>query len=187
MKWVLRIAGGLVAVIALAVIVLLALGLRSNAGRNTASIEIAAPPRQVWECLQEPDKLKQWISWVVDIKTPAGAPVDGVGAKRVIVMKDPNGGDALMSVDSVCTKMDPPTYLELALSTPGSFEGRETYRLTDLGNNRTRLDFTGQFHYSMWLAQLMEPLITPAAQKKMDQDIARLKALAERAPTSAAR
>ena len=174
MKWILRIAGGLLAVIVLAVVVLLALGHRSSAGRTVATIEIAAPPQQVWQWLEEPGKLKQWISWVVEVKTPQGSPASGAGAKRTIVMRDPNEGGALMSIDGVCTKYDPPVYQALSLSTPGAFEGEETYRLTDLGNNRTRLEIAGEFRYTMWLAQLMEPLITPEAQKKMDGDMARL-------------
>jgi hypothetical protein len=31
----------------------------------------------------------------------------------------------------------------------------------------------------MWIAQLLEPLITPSAQKKMQSDLERLKSLAE--------
>jgi hypothetical protein len=102
-------------------------------------------------------------------------------------MKDANSGDMPMTIDSVCTRNEAPIYKEVALSTPGAFDGRQSYRLTDLGNNRTRLEIDGRFHYSMWFAQLMEPLITPEARKKMDGDLAHLKSLVESTPTSAAR
>jgi carbon monoxide dehydrogenase subunit G len=187
MKWILRIAGGLLAVMALAVLVLLALGLRSNAGRIVATVEISAPPQQVWQWIEEPGKMKQWISWVVDVKTPADAPQFGVGSKRTVVMKDANSGDMTMTIDSICTRSEAPVYKQVALSTPGAFDGQETYRLTDLGNNRTRIEIDGRFHYTMWIAQLMEPLITPEAKKKMDGDMAHLKSLVESNPTSAAR
>jgi uncharacterized protein YndB with AHSA1/START domain len=179
MKWILWIGGGLIGVIALACVVLLILGHRANAGRTTVSADINAPPAQVWQWLDEPGKLKQWISWVVEVRTPNGSAASGVGAKRIIVMKDENNGGMPMEVDGVYTRYQPPTEMDLAMSTPGAFEGTETYRLTDLGNGRTHFEVDGRFRYSIWMAQLFEPLITPAAQKKMDGDVSRLKSLVE--------
>ena len=37
----------------------------------------------------------------------------------------------------------------------------------------------GRFRYTVWLAQLMEPLITPSAERKMVADLAHLKSLIE--------
>jgi uncharacterized protein YndB with AHSA1/START domain len=186
MRWILWIGGGLIGVIALACVVLLVLGHRANAGRTSVSADINASPAQVWKWLEEPGKLKQWISWVVEVRTPNGPAASGVGAKRVIVMKDENNGGMTMEVEGVYTKYQPPAEMDLAMSTPGAFEGIETYRLTDMGNGRTHFEVDGRFHYTMWMAQLFEPLITPAAQKKMDGDVSRLKLLVE-AGTSAAR
>lgn len=178
MKWILWIGGGLIGVIVLACVVLLALGQRANAGRLSASADITAPPGQVWQWVEDPAKLKRWISWLVEVRTPNGS-ATGVGAKRVLVMKDENNGGELMEIGGVYTRYQPPTEMDLAISTPGTFEGTQTYRLTDLGNGRTRFQVVGQYHFSMWLAKLFEPLITPAAQKKLDGDVSRLKSLAE--------
>ena len=41
------------------------------------------------------------------------------------------------------------------------------------------MESTGEYRYTMWMAKLMEPLITPSAQKKEDADLARLKTLVE--------
>jgi len=178
MKWILWIGGGLIGVIALACVVLLVLGHRANAGLTSVSADISASPAQVWQWLDEPGKLKQWISWVVEVRTPNPV-ASGVGAKRVIVMKDENNGGMPMEVEGVYTKYQPPTEMDLAMSTPGAFEGTETYRLTDMGNGRTHFEAVGRYHYAIWMAQLFEPLITPAAQKKMDADASRLKSLVE--------
>jgi uncharacterized protein YndB with AHSA1/START domain len=186
MKWILWIGGGLIGVAVLACIVLLALGQRANAGRTSASADINAPPAQVWQWLDDPGKLKQWISWMVEVRTPNGQPASGVGARRILVMKDENNGGTLMEIAGVYTKYQPPTEMDLAMSTPGAFEGTETYKLTDLGSGRTHLEISGQYRYTVWMAQLFEPLITPAAQKKMNDDMARLKTLVE-SGTSAAR
>ncbi len=127
---------------------MLVLGHRANAGRTSVSADINASPAQVWQWLDEPGKLKQWISWVVEVRTPNPA-ASGVGAKRVIVMKDENNGGMPMEVEGVYTKYQPPTEMDLAMSTPGAFEGTETYRLTDLGNGRTHLEVSGRFHYTI--------------------------------------
>jgi uncharacterized protein YndB with AHSA1/START domain len=185
MKWILWIGGGLIGVIALGCIVLLILGHRANAGRGVASIDINTSPTQVWQWLEEPGKLKQWISWVVEVRTPNGSIASGVGAERILVMKDENNGGALMDIEGVYTRYQPPTEMDLAMSTPGAFEGAESYRLTDIGNGRTHFEVDGRFHYTMWMAQLFEPLITPAAQKKMDGDLIRLKSLVESGASAA--
>jgi uncharacterized protein YndB with AHSA1/START domain len=185
MKWILRIGASLIGVIALTCVVLLVLGHRANAGRTNVSAVINASPAQVWQWLEEPAKLKQWISWLVEVRTPNPV-ASGVGAKRVFVMKDENNGGTLMEVEGVYTGYQPPTEMDLTMSTPGAFEGTETYRLTDLGNGRTHFEAGGRYRYSVWMAQLFEPLITPAAQKKMDGDVSRLKSLVE-AGASAAR
>lgn len=180
MKWILWIGGGLIGLLALGCAVLMVMGHRANAGRTSATADISASPAQVWQCIDQPDKLKQWISWLVEVRTPNGSLAPGAGAKRVFVMKDQNNGGMPMEIDGVYMKYQPPTEMQIAMSTPGAFEGTETYKLTDLGNGRTHIEVIGQYHYTVWMAQLFEPLITPAAQKKVDDDVARLKALAER-------
>jgi hypothetical protein len=53
-----------------------------------------------------------------------------------------------------------------------------SYELSDL-NGKTRLVLTGVANYKTWFAKLLEPVITPAAQKKLAEDTARLKALVQ--------
>jgi uncharacterized protein YndB with AHSA1/START domain len=185
MKWILWIGGGLIGVIALACVVLLALGHRENAGRTIVSADINASPAQLWQWIDEPGKLKQWISWVTEVRIPNDSLAAGVGAKRIVVMKDENNGGMPMEIQGIYTKYQPPTEMDLAMSTPGAFEGTETYKLTDLGNGRTHFQVIGRYRYTIWMAQLFEPLITPAAQKKMDGDVARLKSLVETGPSAA--
>lgn len=74
----------------------------------------------------------------------------------------------------------PPSHLVLEISSPkGEFTGESVYQLVDLGNGRTRLDMDSRFHFQNWFANLMEPVITPAARKKMRGDSARLKSILE--------
>jgi uncharacterized protein YndB with AHSA1/START domain len=184
MKWVFRIAGGLILVILLGAATLLVIGHRTGAGHIHASADLPGSPAAVWPWIDEGDKLKQWVSWLVEVrdwKAPA------VGGKRVWVMKDENNGGMLMQIDSTCTEYAPPARLSVQLSSAGSFDGQQTYRLTDLGNGQTRLEVDSSFHFSSWFASLLEPLITPQAEKKMLGDVARLKSLLGANATAAAR
>jgi len=53
-----------------AVVTLLILGQRKDAGHMHGSIEIAASPQQLFPWLVEGDKLKQWVSWLVEVRVP---------------------------------------------------------------------------------------------------------------------
>jgi uncharacterized protein YndB with AHSA1/START domain len=185
MKWVTRIVGGFLVVILLAVAVLVVMGHRSGAGRPHASTELSASPDQLWPWLTEGEKLKQWVSWLVEVRGwEQGA---GVGAKRVWVMKDENNGGMLMEIEGTCTEYAPPSRLTLQLKSGGDFDGQQSYRLTDLGNGRTLLEMDSNYHFSSSFARLMEPMITALAEKKMVGDVARLKSLVEGKATAAAR
>ena len=180
MKWVFRIGGGLVALLAAATLVLLALGQRKGAGDVHVSADINASPEQIWPWLDEGDRAKQWVSWLVEVRSDPAAKQSPVGAKEVWVMRDENDAGQLVEITGTCTEYTPYSRLSVHLATPGAFDGDQTYQLTDLGGGRTRLDINGHFHYAIWLARLMEPLITPSARKKLSEDIARLKVVIEK-------
>lgn len=177
MKIVLFVLGALVAVVLLAVLTLAVMGRRPNARHLEADIEINQPPEVVWAWITETEYLKQWVSWLVEIEdlTPA---VDGAGAKFRWYMDDPNMNERVEMTSEVLEHR-PPEYIELSLSMEGAFTGAFSYTLVDLGEGRTRLETTGDYEYFTWFARIMEPLITRAAQKKQDEDFARLKSLAE--------
>jgi uncharacterized protein YndB with AHSA1/START domain len=180
MKWVKRIAIVFAVLLIVPAVALLIMGHRKNAGVAQVAAEINAPPDQVWTWIDDGDKLKQWVSWMVDVKYQDPQKTNGVGASRVLVLKDANNGGALMQIVSRYSEYAPPNRMTVEVGdTEGLFTGAETYRLTDLGNGRTRLEVRGHFHYSQWFANFMEPLITPQAEKKMAMDMAHLKALAE--------
>jgi carbon monoxide dehydrogenase subunit G len=184
MKWVIRIVAILVALPLVGAAVLLAMGQRGGAGQMHVSTEIQASPDRIWPWIQESGRLKQWVSWLVDVRDVSNS-FDGVGAQRVWVMRDENNGGELMEIHVTCTDYAPPERVGVRTSTSGVFEGRQGYRLTDLGNGKTRLDADGQYQFQMWLARLMEPLITPQAEKKMRGDLAHLKELVEKNETAA--
>jgi uncharacterized protein YndB with AHSA1/START domain len=180
MKWVKRIAIVLAVLLIVPIAALLVLGHRSNAGIAQASVEINASPDQLWTWLDDGDKLKQWVSWMVDVKYPDPQKTHGLGAKRIWTMKDENNGGMLMQIAVTCTEYAPPSRMTVRIAdAEGYFNGEASYRLVDLGNGRTRVEVRERAHYTVWMASLMEPLITPQAEKKMVMDAARLKQLVE--------
>jgi uncharacterized protein YndB with AHSA1/START domain len=180
MKWVKRIAIVLAVLLIVPTVVLLAMGHRTNAGLAQTSIEINASPEQLWAWLDDGDKLKQWVSWLVDVKYPDPQKTHGLGASHIWILKDENNGGMLMQIVGKCTEYAPPARLTVQLAdTDGVFNGEESYQLVDLGNGRTRVEVRSRAHYMEWFAGLMEPLITPAAEKKLVMDFNHLKQLAE--------
>jgi uncharacterized protein YndB with AHSA1/START domain len=145
--------------------------LRPAAGRNKVVVDIDRPPTQVFPWLIEPEKLKQWIAGFKETRQLTPGPV-GVGTKsRDLVVL---GSDTtVMNVE--ITALEPNKLLAARIDSDG-FTDDIRYQLTEL-NGKTRLEYTALTRYKIWLAKIMEPVITPAAQKKLVEDTAKLKAL----------
>ena len=173
MKWVLRIGGFLLSLIILALLGLLAWGQRKDAGSFHAATEISRPPEQVWPWMREPDKLKSWVSWLVEVRP------DPSGSGAVWVMEDKNNGGALMEIHSQPEREEAPRLLVLNTSAPGGFAGHVTYLLTPTSSG-TLIEQKSEFQFAMWMAKLFEPLITMSAEKKAKDDLAQLKARVEK-------
>jgi uncharacterized protein YndB with AHSA1/START domain len=176
MKWW-KIVGVMRAVIVGGSFALLfALGRLPNAGRMQASTEIDAPAAKVWAFLDNEQNMKQWVSWLVDVNRSGPR---GAGSTLTVTMKDENNGGQIMRIESRCTEYVPGSRITESMNAP-DFDGTQSYRLTDLGNGRTRLEVDGSFHFSQWFANLMTPLIMPAAKSKLEGDLGHLKELVEK-------
>ena len=182
MKWVLWILGSIAGLLVLCVAVLFFAGMRADAGHLHTAVEVAASPEQVWPWLNDADKLKQWVSWLVEVR----GSVARTGDKRTLVMRDENNGGQLMEIESTAADYSPPSHLRMSLLTKEGFAGEQNYRVTDLGNGRSRIEIDSSYRFDMWFARLMEPLITKAAQHKMVGDSVQLKRLIDSAAVPAA-
>jgi uncharacterized protein YndB with AHSA1/START domain len=181
MKWFLIILGGLGAVVVLAALILLALGQRADAARLQAAIEIDRPPAEVQTWLNEPDKLRRWVSWLLEVRnlTPGAR---RVGSRSVWLMDDPNNKQR-MEIAAEVTEYQPGRRVVSRLEFTGGFTGQQIYTLTPLGaGDRTRLEHDARYEFSHWFATLLKPLIRASAQKKLLGDLARLKQAVEATP-----
>jgi uncharacterized membrane protein len=169
MKWLIRSAVGLLSLIGGAALVLLAMGARNGAGRMHSVIEIAKPAEAVRPWLTEPEKLKAWVGWLLEVRRE--------GDREIWVMEDRNNGNARMEIVAYDLR-DEPGRLYSKMKVDGSFHGWQEIKFTDVGG-RTRIEQTGEFEYDHWFAKLLEPIITREATKKQVEDLERLKGLVE--------
>ena len=178
MKWLLYGLLGVVGVVMLAVLVLLMLGGARGESRLQATVDIDRPASIVFEWITEPSRGQSWVGWLVEIQslTP-GNPA--VGSREVWVMEDRNNNNQRMEIAAEIVGLEEDQSLSTRLRAPGGFEGTVSYELEPLGSGRTRLQYLGDYKYEHWLAKLLGPVISRSAQQKLEDDLARLKQLAE--------
>jgi uncharacterized protein YndB with AHSA1/START domain len=178
MKWLLYVAVAVVGVVLLAVLVLLMLGGGRGESRLQATIEISKPAAVVFDWITEPRRVQSWVGWLIEIQslTPGD---QAVGSRELWVMEDRNNNNQRMEIASEVIALDRNRALSTRLSSPGGFEGTITYSLEPISADRTRLQYLGDYRFEHWLARLLEPVISRSAQQKLEEDLARLKQLAE--------
>src|SRR5688572_24950798 len=121
MRWVLYGLGAVGILLVVAVVVLKVLSSREGAGVLKRSVEINKPPQLVFRWISEPDRLKQWISWLLEVRQLDG-PQSGVGARRVFVMDDQNN-KRVMELQSEVKELERDRRLVITQSMEGAFTG----------------------------------------------------------------
>jgi len=140
---------------------------------QTTAAQIHAPREEVFKHLSEPDSIKQWIEGVVQI-----TPLDDLGntpGARSRVICEVDGGK--FEMDDELLVYDQPSRLSVKLTSP-MFTIVNTFQLTeDAGVTTVEQTMDAEYH---GLARTMAPFIGGATQKQLDDDMLRLKALAEK-------
>jgi carbon monoxide dehydrogenase subunit G len=180
MKWMARVLGGLVGLCVVLVAGLWLVGLRPGHGHVAAEVEIARPAPEVFHWLNDDERVKKWISGLVEIKKLSSGENGGeVGSK--FRMSEVYGGEQVEMVMRV-TGFELNRSIEMEVWSVGDpkngFTEKAKYTLTEQGG-KTRLALEAQAKYFGFLPRLFEPVMTPAATKKLHDDFQRLKSLAE--------
>lgn len=178
MKWLLYLGVGLVGLLVLAVVILLALGGGRGTSHLEASVEVDRPPAVVFTWITEPDRLREWVGWLVEIR-PLTAQRLQPGAREIWVMEDRNNNNQRMEIETEIIEHRANEAVTARLTAAEGFTGRVVYGLTPLGADRTRLTYAADYEFHHWLAKLLNPVITRSAQQKLEEDLARLKQRAE--------
>lgn len=183
MKWVIRIFLGLVGLLVLAAAALWLARFRPGHDHIVAELQIDRPPAQVFRYLTDDDLVKKWVGGIVEIK-PISTPADGgqVGRKLRIgeVYKDQR-----VDMEMTVTRFEKDRALSLYIVSLGDpkngFTETGDYTLAEQ-NGKTLLRFEVKTTYFGFLPRLFEPFITPAANKKLNEDLQRMKQLLEAEP-----
>ena len=179
MKWIKIGILSVLGIILLATAALAIAGSGSDANRLQCSVVIRQKPAAIWPWLYESEKVKQWVTWVVEVRNQ-GAPVPG--SKMVWVMEDRNNGNTRMEIDAVAQAVEPQRKLTVALSAADAFRGTSTYTLSEQADGSTVLGSDSRYTFSNRFARFMTPLVIWQAKKKMISDMFHLRTLVEAKP-----
>jgi uncharacterized protein YndB with AHSA1/START domain len=182
MKWVIRIGVVVIGLPSLAIGLLVAARFRPEHGHILAQTEIDRPAAQVFPWLSRPDLIQKWVGGLSEI-TPASPAVEGseIG-RRFHMLEFDKEENARTEMEMTITQFVPNDRLGFRIESLGDpvngFTETAEYRLTGDGAH-TQLTYDIHTGYRGKLPKALEPLITPAARKKVQQDLARLKSMVE--------
>jgi uncharacterized protein YndB with AHSA1/START domain len=179
MKWIKLSIVSILGIILLATAALAIAGMGTNANRMRCSLVIRQKPAAIWPWLYEPDKVKQWVTWIVEVRSE-GEPVPG--GKMVWVMEDRNNGNARMEIQAIVQAVEPGHKLAVELSATEAFRGTSTYSLTEQPDGSTLMVSDSQYRFDNAFARFMTPLVLWQAKKKMVSDMDHLRTLVEAKP-----
>jgi uncharacterized protein YndB with AHSA1/START domain len=181
-KWIVRILGGLVALLVLCVVGFWLATIRPGHGRVVAEIVIDRSAPQVFLWLTDDNRVKRWIGGLTEI-WPVAAPAGGEVGKKFHLVEYYNA--QRVEMDMEVTKFEKDRALSIFVSSTGDpnngFTETGDYTLSEQ-NGKTRLRFEVQTKYSGFVLRMLEPMITPKAQEKLQEDFRRMKELAEAEP-----
>jgi uncharacterized protein YndB with AHSA1/START domain len=174
MKWLLRIFAGIAGLLVLAVLCLFLAGFRTGHGIGSASVEIAQPPDRVWNYLTDDQLVMKWVSGLHEIKH-----LNGLSARMYMVERYKDQDTAM---EMEVTGFEPNRAIRFNLHSVGDasngFEESGGYLLEPTSAG-TKLTLSATSIYHGFLLRLLEPMITPEAQKKVTEDLNRLASLVE--------
>ena len=169
---------GFAGILLAAVAILYILASREDANKMTVSVEIDKSPAELWPWLEEPEKIKQWVGWVIEIK-PLTPGKQGVGAKAHWVMEDRNNDGARVEMDNEVIEYVPLKKIVTRVAASESFTGESSFVVEDLGG-KSRLTSTGRYDFGSPFVKLLTTLIMSSAGDKLKEDMMRLKGLVEK-------
>jgi len=139
------------------------------------TLQIAAPTERVFDCVEDEQKILQWMEGVESITYPGGVkPPLPLGARSTVHIRE---GGRVNAYDSTVIAYDKPRHIAIHLGN-AKFTMEVHYRLTP-DNGGTRLDYTCDMVNPTLIARILSALFSWIAKSVLKKHMARLKALAE--------
>src|SRR5690349_7248013 len=140
-------------------------------------IEIAAPIEKVWDALMDPGRLADWVT----IHRSVGEVSDSPLRKGSTMRQAMHVRGITFHVNWTVVGLDKPRHAEWKGTGPAHSQARIRYELTSLDDNRTRFEYTNEFHPPGGrLGKVASRVIVGAtSEREADRSLNRLKALLE--------
>ena len=178
MKWVKISLTAILGILVLSAAAVAVAGMGKDSNRIYTSTVIKDKPASVWPWITKPDKIKQWVSWLVEVREEGeGEPAPG--RKSVWVMEDRNNNNMRMSINGRVDTVDPYRRLAVSMHVPDSFQGTNVYTLTEQPDGSTKLESDSRYTFDNTFAKFMAPVVCWQAKKKMASDMDHMRSLIE--------
>ena len=139
------------------------------------TIDIDRPPRQVWDYLVDPDKMRQWMTGLQAVEQVSPGP-NGAGAEHRITFEQ-RGKRAEMKVINTVFEPHRRIAIDMSGSNMGKLVMHVDYVLSDLGG-KTRLRYVASCQLKGFQI-LLTPLIKLAGASQAKKFLHNLKRVAE--------
>jgi uncharacterized protein YndB with AHSA1/START domain len=175
----------LLVLVLLCVVVLWFAARRGDRGYMAQEVTIDRPAPVVFRWITTDDLLRRWISDLVKLERmgPAGPAqpssvyrIDEFIAKQRVVFE--------VKVIRTIPNQELELAVKSAVGSTDRYIGTAHFKLFPNGDY-TKVEFTSQTDFQSLGDQIIEPILTYAAQKKMQEDLTRLKLMMEAEPATA--
>lgn len=146
--------------------------------RVTASIEIEAPPEEVWELVMDPERLAEWVTIHRGLGKVSDRPLqDGSTLEQTLCLRGVN-----FHVDWKVAEARAPKVAVWEGKGPARSRTRTQYRLAANGNGGTRFDYETEFKPPLGPlgAAASRALMGGVPRREATRTLEQLKELAER-------
>jgi uncharacterized protein YndB with AHSA1/START domain len=178
MRWIKIVLGSVFGLIILATAALAIAGMGADANRMVGSVVIRQKPAAIWPWLHQADKVKQWVSWMVEIQDD-GSGEPRPGKKVVWVMEDRNNNNARMRINTVVDSVEPNRKLAISMEAAEGFRGTSVYSLSEQSDGTTLVTSDSRYTFDNAFVRFMSPLVFWQARKKMLADLDHMRTLVE--------
>ena len=178
MRFLIRILQLVIALVLVAGAVLWFAARRGDRGFIEEEVTIARPAPAVFRWISSEDLARRWISDVVELQSAGAGGPHGAMSFRLIQLVNGHRVEMNLRVVKVVPNQELALLCSSGDSVTGGFSGDADFKLIE-NSDYTRLVFNSHVQFITLSDRMFEPVLTIAMQRKIRDDLAKLKILAE--------